>query len=229
MKKKFLTLALVTTMLVSTLTGCGGSGKSDTMTVSEMFEAVLDDNGGEVYIYHVDTRLHNGKYKGMNVGKEMPVSAYAFDGEKIVQCKVSDYINLGQVAKKEVSLVDRYDNSYPVVGFDLETDETGNDVYIEALVAYKSESSTSDYKAFYLGGFSRVEVYDTTFMCFAINYTDHGYSTPSTSKQYYLIEDTESTKDKTIVWDEMETEGILVDELNVKKNVYAPAYEQPAD
>ena len=66
-------------------------------------------------------------------------------------------------------------------------------------------------------------------MCFATNVTNAAYTPPYITQIYYLIEDTETTKNKTIVWDEIGTEGILIDEVGVKKKVYAPAIQQPAD
>lgn len=225
MKKKFLTLALVTTMLVSTLTGCGGSGKSDTMTVSQMFEAVLEDNGGEFYIYGVETKY----YPDTALGKDMPMKVFAYDGESIIRCQevgrtengAGNY-KLGEIVKENVNFEKTEDETL-VLGLNLETDETGNNVYIETI---KTEKDNDRYC---LGGFSRIEIYDTTFMCFATNYTDHNYVTPHTTQIYYLIEDTESTKNKTIVWDEIGTEGILIDEMSLYKDVYAPAIQQPAD
>lgn len=225
MKKKFLTLALVTTMLVSTLTGCGGSGKSDTMTVSQMFDTVLEDNGGELYIYGVETKYHSDTA----LGKDMPMKVFAYDGERIIRCQevgrtengFGEY-KLGDIAKGNMNF-EKTENETLVLGLNLETDETGNSVYIEAI---KTENDKDRYC---LGGFSRIEVYDTTFICFATNVTDHSYATPYTTQRYYLIEDTESTKGKTIVWDEIGTEGILIDEMGLNKDVYAPAIQQPAD
>lgn len=225
MKRKMtalLTLALLTTLLLG---GCGGTeSKSDTMTVSEMLETVLKDNGGEVYIYKADTKYH----QNVALGKDMPVGVYVYDGEGINWCQEEgrtesgrDSYKLGDIANNKVNF-EKGGEKDLVLGLDLETDDTGNDVYIEAI-------QTENDEVYLLGGFSRIEVYDTTYMCFATRVTHLNTYDNWKTEIYYLIEDTESTKDKTIVWDKIGTDNILIDEVNVRKAVYSPIIPQPAD
>ncbi len=226
MKKRFIAIVLIATMTLGILGGCGSSEggsskKSDTMTVSQMFETVLEENGGELYIYKADD---------CDLGKDMSVNVWSYNGQRVNACQEvgrtegnSGAYNLGDIANKKINFEKCEDSNILVHGLDLETDETGNNVYIEAIHTENKRLK------FYLGGFSRIEVYDTTFMCFTTNVTDNSYATPYTYQLYYLIEDTETTKDKTIVWDKIGAEGILIDEIGVNKQVYAPATQQPAD
>ncbi len=228
-EKRFITLGLVVTMVVGVLGGCGSSGSSGkTMTVSEMLETVIEDNGGEVYLYEVES---GGDNKDKTFGKDMKVSdVYAYDGNNIERMSLGygNIIKLKDVANHDVSYEERQ-NKREILGLDLETDETGNDVYIEAIKIDDNDGWGKEYDVMYFGGFSRIEIYDTTFMCFATNFTDYSYANPYTTTQYVLIEDTESTKDKTIVWDELGTDGILTDEVNVQKDKYCPVNYQTAD
>lgn len=237
MKKRFIALSLVVTMIIGVLSGCGNSKggsseggsskKSDTMTVSEMLEAVLEDNDGELYIYEADMFYDSD----IPLGKNRPVHVYVYDGEGIDWCREAGRTQtgrgsykLGDIANKEISFEKGGDKAESHLN--LETDESGNNVYIEAMM-YKKALKGRD--AFYLGGFSRIEVYGTTFMCFATTVTHKAYYDNRSSVLYYLIEDTESTKDKTIVWDDLGTDGIPVDELNVDTSIYAPYIVKPAD
>lgn len=225
MKKRIailLTLTLSATMLLG---GCGSAGsKSDTMTVSEMLETVLKDNGGEVYIYEADTQY----YQSIALGKDMPVGVYVYDGEGINWCQEEGRTEsgrgsykLGDIANDKINF-EKGGEKDLVLGLDLETDDTGNDVYIEAI-------PTEGEDVYYLGGFSRIEIYDKTYMCFATCFTNLSYYDEPKTELYYLIEDTESTKDKTIVWDKIGTDNILIDEVNVNKAVYSPIIPKPAD
>ena len=219
-----LTLTISTTMLLS---GCGSiESKQDTMTVSEMLETVLKDNGGEVYIYEGDTD------HGAVLGKDMDVDVYAYDGEEITMCEderffageipFSDcYYDLGDIANDKINFEKNEKKGFKskVLGLNLETDDTGNDVYIEAI---KTDHESDEY---FFGTFRRIEVYDATFMCFETRVEPQNGTSPYTV--YTVIKDTESTKDKTIVWDEVGTEGILVDEMGINPSIYFPP--KPAD
>lgn len=226
MKKRIIALSLVLTMAVGILNGCGSSGtKSDTMTVSEMLETVLEDNSGELYFYTTDTRYDHE----IPLGKSRRMDVYSYDGESVVRCRKvgSDDIQcaLGQIANKETSF-EKTEEKDKVLGLDLETDKTGNEVYLEVLKT-ETHRGSKDFEVYYLGGFSRIEIYGTTYMCFATRQTD--FYDDRKTEIYFLIEDTESTKDKTIVWDELGTEGILVDEAYIRQEIYAPIIPQPAD
>lgn len=224
MKRRIATLLTLTISITMLLSGCGSTeSKSDTMTVSEMLETVLKDNGGEVYIYKGDTQHDNV------LGKDMDVDVYVYDGEEITGCEDERYYagelqlwecnyDLGDIVNDKINF-EKDENKKLVLGLNLETDETGNDVHIEAI---KTESESDKY---FFGTFSRIEVYDATFMCFATRVVPQDGTNPYTL--YTVIKDTESTKDKTIVCDEVGTEGILVDEMGLKPNIYFPL--KPAD
>lgn len=230
MKKRFIALLLSGLMVVGVLSGCGSSGtKSDTMTVSEMLETVLEDNGGELYFYTTDTQYSNET----PLGKDRKMQVYIYDGETVCRGKQvgsdDDYesYKLGEIANNEMTF-EKVGEKDRVLGLDLETDETGNNVYIEALKT-ESHSEWHDFEVYYLGGFSRIEVYGTTYMCFSTRVTHLDTYDNWKTELYFLIEDTESTKNKTIVWDEIGTDGILVDEVKVRTDVYAPIIPQPVD
>lgn len=206
MKKKLLALVLVATMIVSVLTGCGG-GKSKTMTVSEMLDAVLEANGGEMLIYTYDD------YE-LGVGKDSRVNTFYYNGD------IGDYASfkqgsngvkpkLGEIAQDNLSAY-----SFEVgldepesLGLHLITDSTGNAVDHEALY-YTVSGSNKDLIKF--GGiFERLEIYDKTFMLFRYDYYNRSHQ--KIKYMYVIIPDVEATKNKTIIFDEIGTEGILVD------------------
>lgn len=55
MNKKLTAILLVAMVMVGVFAGCGsegsGIGKTDTMTLTEMCQAVIEDNGGSVLVY----------------------------------------------------------------------------------------------------------------------------------------------------------------------------------
>lgn len=208
MKKKLLTGVLVATMLVSTLTGCGGSGsgtsKSDTMTVSEMLNAVLEDNDGEILIYREESATGN-----VSVGKDLQTAPFFYDGNNVgrayyyrnTSAGTKDVIkpSLGRIAQDDFSSY-LFEKATPASAIlCLATDATGNSVEYETL------SLGTEGEKIYFDEFERIEIYDTTFMYFRYVRSDNPYY------YYTFIEDTASTKDKTIVLDEIGTEGIKVD------------------
>lgn len=178
---------------------------SKTMTVSEMLNAVLKDNGGKMYIYY-----RTPHYGDAAPGKDLNVNAYLYDGKSIVSQEGTT--TLGDVVKGEAVFEEEEDKGNAVL--DVETDSTGNNTNLEVMLA---DGKTT--KA-YFGSFSRIQVYDKTFMCF----TTIGFTYGDDPQYYTLIEDTTSTKDKTIAWDSVGTNGVLVDEGNVNPDkFYAPA------
>lgn len=181
---------------------------SNTMTVSEMLNTVLKDNGGKMYIYY--RRPRNGNSP---LSKDLDVDAYLYDGKSIIPHKGK--ATLGEIAKGEADFGEKEDKKNAVL--DVETDSTGNNTNLEVMLG--------SIKA-YFGSFSRIQIYDKTYMCF----TTMGFTYGDDPRYYTIIEDTISTKDKTIVWDSVGTDGILVDKGKVDPDeFYAPALAVPAN
>lgn len=218
MKRKIatlLTLALSTALLLG---GCGSAGsKSDTMTVSEMLETVLKDNGGEVGIYVTKDLTSSSSA----FGKDTRVVGYVYDGNTVT-IKGDDSSNcyaysLGEIAQgHDIRLDENWKDHEPVkVTLSYVTDETGNAIKFEFLDGMCIYPSSYNDGAFF-NAFNRVTVYDKTYMTFA-----GGFDTGSSLQKWYIvIEDTESTKDKTIVCDEIGTAGMVEGELSVNADRY---------
>lgn len=234
-KKKIVLLLTVATMIVGLLVGCGNSenktSKSDTMTISEMLNAVIKDNDGEVLIYHGEYTRSDSSNSGLNkpVGKDMHIHGIwggirSYDGEKIKykdeNKKEETSTKLGDVAKG-LELSDRDEGKAATLN--VTTDETGNAVRLEALAV---EGERCDYELIF-GSFSRITIYDKTFMVFSTR-VDWGNGEPP-FVSYLIIEDTDSTKDKTIVYDSIGTDGVLVDEINIDSSRFYPLETSPAD
>ena len=91
----------------------------------------------------------------------------------------------------------------------LVTDETGNNVNYEGFII--GERNETRRKVYYGG---HIQVYGSSYMLFQGETTHGGYST-----SIMLIRDTEDTKEKEIVFDDIGTDGIYVDgELGVTQD-----------
>lgn len=205
MKKKLLMLALIAATVTSSLTGCGGSS---TMTVSEMLEAVLEDNGGKMILYESSNDTIDKAHT--------PLMCY-YDGVQIESnahvgsLSLEESVSLGELAQGADPISD-YEPVAKMLGtaeIRLITDSTGNAVESEIIYCLDSEYQGAEHAAIKFGEFERVQIYDQTFMVFKYSKYLKNYDTYETS--YTIIPDTKSTKDKTIVLDKIGTEGLVVD------------------
>lgn len=220
MKKRLIALLMSTIMVSGVLTGCGANDvesnedvkteantkvevSNDTIAFSELFkhDVIIYTCGGtfegkDEDIYDVDIFYADSKYEGYS---ECP-----FD--------------LGDIAQKDDDeIISNLPDAWVVGNYKLGilSDSTGNNTDTESLLVRATYASRWDNSrrpgwVGYQGGISNigyfvghVTVYDDTFMMF--EKTSNG----DTSR--YLIRDTEETKDKTVYFDPIGTEGIVVD------------------
>lgn len=219
MKKRLIALLMSAIMVSGVLTGCGGNDaesnadvktetntkvevSNDTIAFSELFkhDVIIYTCGGsfdgkDEEIYDVDIFYADSKYEGYD-----------------------DFLKLGDVAQKEDDEIISTLSDVWVIGnykLGILSDSTGNSTDTESLLVRATYDSRHDNSrrpgwVGYTGGISNigyfvghVTVYDDTFMMF--EKTNNG----DTSR--YLIRDTEETKDKTVYFDPIGTEGIVVD------------------
>lgn len=208
MKKNLLIILLTLILALTCLTGCGAPKEPNTMTVSEMLNAVLADNGGEMVFYEYDKD---------QIGKDSGVTICYYDGTQIESSphNVRDSsgntnrILLGDIAQDTylASECEPWTNYLGNAEIRLITDSTGNNVEYEAI--YHIGSSGTEKEAITFGEFDRVQIYDKTFMVFKHTWYNGAYQVYENT--YTIIPDTESTKDMTIVFDKIGTAGIVVD------------------
>ena len=88
MRKKFLSMLLATTMIVGLFTGCGSIGSANTITVSEMLNHILEEEG-EVVIYNFtkDGSDWDSDYKP---GVNTKAMVYYYNGETVSAMRSSD-------------------------------------------------------------------------------------------------------------------------------------------
>lgn len=114
-----------------------------------------------------------------------------------------------QALEGEISYCYKDEKTYSL---GLVTDETGNNVSYEGFEYDGSYSRSYDWKYSFAG---HVQVYGSSYMYFQ---KKDPYST-ELSASFMLIRDTEETKEKEIVFDDIGTEGIYVDgELGVTQD-----------
>lgn len=205
MKKKILSMLLVATLITSIFTGCGAGGSKE-ITVSEMLDSILEENG-EVVMY---TFLKDGSKwtEDYAPSKNTEVGCIVYDGETetttwMISSETGDpllgsYLDGTRVADKEASNKDLCNQP---VNMKLEVDADGN-VLCERL------NSCS------FGEFQRKEINGVSCMIFAtyVFYvtTYDGIEQRVSGVSYTIIPDTEFTQDKTVVLDTADTEGIEV-------------------
>lgn len=117
------------------------------------------------------------------------------------------------------------------IGMAMNTDASGNNADVEALYATitgsclysdeEVENEPTDFETTYCINFSssfqRYQIYNQSYMVFR---TTRGDGTNVRDIYYTIIQDTESTIDKTVVLDEVGTDGIVVDSLEDLKGYY---------
>lgn len=202
MKKRILTMVLALTMIMGILTGCGADS-ANKITVSEMINSVLEEKG-EVVMYYV-TKSGKNYTPDYVPTKNLEGTVTYYNGESLTAMsskdkKLGNYLN----GTSEANIPARAIQDLKV---DLKTitDEEGTVLY-EAFCAkqYGAQKETAWFK---FGEFSRVEIEGVSCMVFAV----YSYDTDSYKLKYVdyvVIEDTEYTKDKTVVFDKTNDEGI---------------------
>ena len=220
MKKRLIALLMSAIMVSGVLTGCGANDtesnadvktetntkvevSNDTIAFSELFkqDVIIYTCGGtfdgkDEDIYDVDIFYADSKYEGY--------SDCPFD--------------LGDIAQKDDDeILSTLSDAWVVGNYKLGilSDTTGNNTDTESLLVRATYASRWDNSrkpgwVGYQGGISNigyfvghVTVYDDTFMMFE--------KTSNGDISRYLIRDTEETKDKTLYFDPIGTEGIVVD------------------
>lgn len=199
MKRKLITL-LTLALTITLLSGCGseaGSGvsKGDTMTVSEMFDALVEDNGGEAMIFAT---------KANKLNTESNVSVYTYAGGTTINV-YRENVLLGEIMSGAVETTDLYGEVEIELLLNLVTDEDNNALTDEAgNVLYEEILSTNT--KFDGTNISRIDIDGTAFIVIAT-------SRPSDNQNpndYLLFPETESMVGKTIVMDSVGTEGVYV-------------------
>lgn len=237
MKKRIFSILAIMCSMMLILTGCGEANETDvsdgginavdnTMKFSELFKKDVIAYFGEL---HDDDDL---------IGKDKDISEIRFfrsDGSVTIYGLGYSYSNLGKLSKMkekqiEQSLVNAgslsdqeregeisfYYKDEEKYSLGIVTDETGNNVSYEGF-EYDGSSSeytyNGDWKYSYAG---HVQVYGSSYMYFLKKKnSDSGFSWI----HFMLIRDTEETKEKEIVFDDIGTEGIYVDgELGVTQD-----------
>lgn len=244
MKKRIFSVLAIMCSMMLMMTGCGGANETDvndgginavdnTMKFSELFEndviayfgTLHDDDligkdqeikriqffrsDGSVTLYglgHSVTEFSgNGAAK---LGKLAKMKESQLEQSLVYAGKQSDeeYFTY-QEQEGEISYYANIDKTYAL---GLVTDETGNNVNYEGIV-YENRDDTDD--KFSFGG--HVQVYGSSYMFFQKMDSDSMKSWT----YFMLIRDTEETKEKEIVFDDIGTEGIYVDgELGVTQD-----------
>lgn len=220
MKKRLIALLMSTIMVSGVFTGCGANDtesnvdiktetntkvevSNDAIAFSELFkqDVIIYTCGGtfdgkDEDIYDVDIFYADSKYEGYS------------------DCP----LDLGDIAQKDDDeIISKLSDAWVVGNYKLGilTDSTGNNTDTESLLVRATYASRWDNSrrpgwVGYQGGISNigyfvghVTVYDDTFMMFE--------KTSNGDTRRYLIRDTEETKDKTVYFDPIGTEGIVVD------------------
>ena len=237
MKKRIFSILAIICSMMLIMTGCGESNETDvsdgginavdnTIKFSELFKKDVIAYFGEL---HDDDDL---------IGKDKDISEIRFfrsDGSVTTYGLGYSYSNLGKLSKMkekqiEQSLVNAgslsdqeregkisfYCKDEAKYSLGIVTDETGNNVSYEGF-EYDGSSidyvNNGDWKYSYAG---HVQVYGSSYMYFLKKKdSDSGFSWI----YFMLIRDTEDTKEKEIVFDDIGTEGIYVDgELGVTQD-----------
>lgn len=233
MKRKIaaiLTIALLTTTLFS---GCGSqaesnSGSSD-VSGDRSSDVSSDKNGTTSSQEFVFSKLFENDviiYQcGYGEGGHFEGKEESIDHTRICRADGSFYLidgggDLGELAQMDdeeiIQKKSEHANTKGNYKLGIVTDDTGNNtatecVLVQATYSNQWENSKEEGWIGYVGGtggignfVGHIEVYDSSYMMFqkSGNYD---------STIIYLIRDTEETKDKTIVFDAVGTDGIVVD------------------
>ena len=188
MKNRILSMLLALTMVMGILTGCGagGSGSSSKeITVSEALNSILEDEG-EVIIYNTKSRSYKEKatQKVMSVITNSNEGHLKWDGTSVYKWE---------------PMYDRYSPwiSGPTDFFiEKSISETSSDI-----VTMTSKGSSNE---LLFGTCEHVEYEGESYMVFKTYFVrpyDNGINEDVIHTTFYIIKDTDFTKDKTIVAD----------------------------
>lgn len=156
------------------------------------------------------------------------------DSEQITYEEIGDDFAIIKTQKRQISSA-----------LSIRTDQTGN--YPDLEVMYRIENNRTKERKFigvnedawskwgawgkweiseplleiYFGAFSRIEVYNKTFMCFTTIKRSELSSGTGTRVITTLIEDTDFTKNKSIILDPVGKTGVAVDEISIDDNYQA--------
>lgn len=223
--KRILTMILALTMVMGILTGCGagsdGSASGSTggfgtkeITVSEMLDSIIEEKG-EVVMYSGVNNFSNYEDKPCFKGTDFEVIRSGivtrYDGGEWVYAKVcsnnfeslSDFITNAEEKAREVKV--RINNFTPIFYTD------NGKITCQEMFECK------------FGSVEHVEIDGTSYMLFR----EFNYKNDTENKDFgkcilmnlVLIEDTEYTKDKVVVFDDIKTEGFkMID--TTSENVY---------
>lgn len=158
-------------------------GKDSEISLMKIF--TTDGKEGMVTTYW----LGSDRYRGRALGKFAKMQ----DDEILKSLVNTDGLRMYQEKEGEVAFYSKSEKWYH---FNLITDETGNYVSREGFV-YEYEGYPSAEDDVYFTG--HIEVYQSSYMLF------------QNEDKFLLIRDTEKTKDKEVVFDELGTEGIYID------------------
>lgn len=220
MKRKLTVVALVMGMIIVTLTGCGGgkttevtfkvedeNGKKventvkettdykDTITVSEMLASCLEESEtGEILIFSnkvKDLYDENAKMYAYCYGDNYWYQ-YEDDANKDLMFALVDFDMADSIIKDspDYQLMQKGEYNLGATSLHLDEKEWGDTV--ERLFRNGGGS-------LYFGSdFKHIEIEGASYMCFIVDYPDESRS------EYLLIQDTDYTKDKTVVFDTQE-------------------------
>lgn len=190
MKKKILSMLLVATMVMGIFTGCGARGSANEITVSEMFNHILEEEGV--------VTIYEGTKRSITENRDN-VSLYQFYDDGYVmkhnnERTLSSYFSDEGEQKSEGKFE----------GFTITKDENGQTI---AEMINTSENGVVPF-----GKFERMEIEGESYMVF----TTYFYERIGGENGYYklesarcsIIKDTEYTKDKTIVLDTETTDNL---------------------
>ena len=249
MKKRIFSVLAIMCSMMLMMTGCGGANETDvndgginavdnTMKFSELFEKDViayfgylkeDDDligkdqeisrigffcsDGSVSEYSLGTKTSDSKVGGRGASKlgklaKMKENQIEQSLVYVGNLSAEEYYTY-QAQESEISYWYKDEEKYSL---GLVTDETGNNVSYEG---FEYDGSTSRFydRKYSFGG--HVQVYGSSYMYFQ---KKDSYST-ELSASFMLIRDTEETKEKEIVFDDIGTDGIYVDgELGVTQD-----------
>lgn len=220
MKKRILSMLLVATMVMSIFTGCGAGGSANEITVSEMLNSILEDEG-EVVMYTF-TKDGDDWTEDYAPSKKTNVQCYVYNGETETitlmtssatgtsKNPLGDYLDGTCIADKEKSTTTSYNEPDDLT---VVVDKEGNVLYETLLGVYAYSIR--------FGDFERKEINGVSCMVFATYYFGNEqnpkYAGVLEEVNYTIIADTDYTKDKTVVCDSADTEGILTETYDSSK------------
>lgn len=185
-----MTALLTVVLMLTMLAGCGTNANE--IAFSELFE-------GDVIVYGC------GK---VDKDASVNISVYKTDGSYTVYDSSDLGSNLGKFAQESdsdiLSTLETTDvDVYGEYKLGIDTDSTGNNTESETIFMhfeYRDGSGTSSNDTKYVSFEGHTTIYDSSYMVFK---TD--------KDSYRLIRDTDKTKDKTVYFDPVGTDDIVVD------------------